>query len=79
MANREYLPLERLQPGGHGIVRELEGGKAFASRLAAMGLAVGAQIEVLENRRHGPLLVLVRDTRIALGRSEALKIVVEEL
>jgi ferrous iron transport protein A len=71
MANRPYLPLEQLQPGTHGMVRELGGGKSLASRLAAMGLTVGAYIEVLENRGHGPLFVLVRDTRIALGRSEA--------
>jgi ferrous iron transport protein A len=79
MTNRPYLPLVQLQPGTHGIVREVEGGRGIASRLAAMGLTVGAYIEVLENRGHGPLLVLVRDTRIALGRSEALKIVIEEL
>ncbi|HEY7320379.1 MAG TPA: FeoA family protein [Candidatus Binatia bacterium] len=78
MENPQYLPLERLQPGSHGIVRRLEGGKGLASRLASLGLAVGSRVEVLENRGHGPLLVLVRDTRLALGRSEALKIVVEE-
>ena len=79
MADRQYLSLERLQPGSHGIVCKLEGGRGFANRLAAMGLAVGARLEILENRKHGPLLVLVRDTRIALGRSEALKILVEEV
>ena len=79
MTNHPYLPLVQLQKGAHGIVREVEGGRGIASRLAAMGLTVGAYIEVLENRRNGPLLVLVRDTRIALGRNEALEIVVEEL
>jgi ferrous iron transport protein A len=43
-----------------------------------MGLSVGSRLKVLQNRGHGPLLVLVRDTRIALGRGEALKIMVEE-
>jgi ferrous iron transport protein A len=79
MTDQTYDSLNQLQPGAHGIVRELRGGKSLAARLAAMGLAVGARIEVLDNRGQGPLLVLVRDTRIALGRSEARKIVVEEL
>lgn len=77
--DRVLLSLDRLPLGAHGIVHELRGGRALASRLAAMGLAAGAHIEVLDNRGHGPLLVLVRDTRIALGRSEAQRIVVEEL
>ncbi|MGE5218172.1 MAG: FeoA family protein, partial [Chloroflexota bacterium] len=59
--------------------RELIGGRGFASRLAAMGLAVGAHLEVLDNRGHGPLLISVRDTRVALGRREAQSIIVEKL
>jgi Fe2+ transport system protein FeoA len=49
------------------------------SRLSAMGLSIGSKFEVLQNRGHGPVLVLVRDTRIALGRGEAIKVMVEEL
>ena len=47
------------------------------SRLTAMGLIAGAPVEVLQNHGSGPLLVWVRDTRIALGRGEAIKILVE--
>jgi ferrous iron transport protein A len=71
--------LDGLGPGEYGMVRQLRGGGAFASRLAAMGLSIGSKFQVLHNRRRGPLLLLVRDTRIALGRGEALKIVVERL
>jgi Fe2+ transport system protein FeoA len=34
---------------------------------------------VLQNPSRGPLLVLVRGTRIALGRGEAAKILVNEV
>ena len=44
-----------------------------------MGLSIGSKLRMLQNTGHGPLLVLVRDTRIALGRGQALKIMVEEL
>jgi Fe2+ transport system protein FeoA len=45
------------------------------SRVAALGLTVGARLAVLQNGGYGPILVLVRDTR---GRSEALTILVEQ-
>jgi ferrous iron transport protein A len=74
----ETVSLDRLGPGAHGIVRTISGGRELALRLAALGLTVGARIEVLQNPVHGPLLVQVRDTRLALGRGEALKVLVEE-
>jgi ferrous iron transport protein A len=49
------------------------------SRLAALGLVVGAHLEVLQNSGRGPLLVRVHNTRVALGRNEATKVLVEEL
>jgi ferrous iron transport protein A len=73
------VPLTDLKSGSRAIVRDMRGGKNILSRLSAMGLSVGSELEVLDNRGRGPILVLVRDTRIALGRGEAIKIVVEEL
>lgn len=49
------------------------------SRLAALGLVVGAHLEVLQNSGRGPVLVRVQNTRVALGRNEAAKVLVEEL
>jgi len=78
MLKQQEACLDQLAPGTRAVVRELRGGRGFASRLAGMGISVGCQIEVLQNPAHGPLLVLVRDTRIALGRGEASKILVRE-
>ena len=76
MGQDELVSLERLSPGAVGIVRRLGGGRGFASRLASLGLSIGSQIQVLQNRGRGPVLVLVRNTRVALGRGEAVKILV---
>ena len=76
---QNIIPLEELAPGSSALVRELGGGKDFASHLSAMGLSIGSKLRMLQNTGHGPLLVLVRDTRIALGRGQVLKIMVEEL
>ena len=73
------VSLDQLPTGARAVVRKLRGGHEFANRLAAMGLVVGSRIEILQNADRGPLLVLVRDTRIALGRGEAMKVVAEEV
>ncbi len=69
--------LAELATGTRAVVRVLRGGQELISRLSAMGLVAGAPVEVLQNRGSGPLLVRVCDTRIALGRGEAVKILVE--
>jgi ferrous iron transport protein A len=73
------ISLDQLPKGASAVVREVRGGSQLTGRLAAMGLVVDAQIEVLQNTGRGPMLVNVRDTRIALGRGEALKVLVEAL
>jgi ferrous iron transport protein A len=55
-------------------VHELAGGRGFVGRLAALGFTPGARIRMMQNFGHGPLIVLVRDTRLALGRGEAMKV-----
>lgn len=78
MSKGELVSLDRISPGTAGIVRQLNGGRGFASRLAALGLSIGSEVQVLQNRGNGPVLVLVRNTRIALGRGEAGKIRIGE-
>jgi ferrous iron transport protein A len=75
LANK-LCPLSELKTTENGVVQELRGGVCFRSRLAALGFTPGVEIGMLQNRGHGPLLVTLRDTRIALGRGEACKILV---
>ncbi len=58
-------------------MRRLGGGRRFAGRLAALGLTVGTELMVVRNDRSGPLIVMARGTRIAMGRGEAAKVLVE--
>lgn len=46
------------------------------SRMAAIGFSPGAEVRVLQNHRHGPILTSVRESRLALGRGEAIKILI---
>ena len=74
-----YQPLSEIRAGARIVVRRVDGGRGILSRLAALGLVVGSDIEVLQNSQDGPMLVRAHNTRVALGRNEARKVVVEEL
>jgi ferrous iron transport protein A len=65
------VPLSALRAGERGLVVELAGGRGLLGRMMALGLTPGAEVTVLRNFGRGPLIALVRDTRVALGRGEA--------
>jgi ferrous iron transport protein B len=69
------VPITDLREGDQGIIHSLTGGSALTSRLAGMGLAAGARFRIAQVSG-GLIVVLVADTRIALGRGEASKIMV---
>jgi ferrous iron transport protein A len=59
-------------------IKRIQGGRQLLSRLAALGFTPGARLRVVQNFGHGPIIVNIRDTRVALGRGEASRIVVEQ-
>ena len=75
----QVLPktLSDLPVGTHGVVHGLRGGKEFVGRVAVLGFTAGAEVAVVQNYGRGPIIVAVRDTRVALGRGEAAKLQVE--
>ncbi|MCX7841389.1 MAG: ferrous iron transport protein A [Anaerolineae bacterium] len=68
------ISLADLPAGEYGVVIHLAGGSELLGRMATLGLTPGTEITVLRNSGRGPLIVLARNTRIALGRGEARKI-----
>lgn len=77
MSSDSQVPLSTLRVGAFAVVRKIDGTSTFTSRLAALGLSIGSNLEILQNRSRTPLLIRARGTRIALGRGEAEKILVE--
>lgn len=65
-----------LKPGQSATVRKLEGGRAFRSRMAALGFTTGASVKLLRKSSRGPLLLGLRGTQIALGCGEASAVLV---
>jgi ferrous iron transport protein B len=70
------LPLMDLDPGKKAVIRRLEGGHSVLTRMAALGFTPGAAVTVIRSSDHGPLLVSLRGSRVALGRGEAAHILV---
>jgi ferrous iron transport protein A len=85
------VPLGLMSPGENGEIMEIrsrqgrcdgscqckEGGKGDW-RIEDLGLRVGKTVEVLNNAG-GPILLKVDETRIAVGRGLAMKILVKEV
>ncbi len=65
------MSLDQLADGQKGVVTTLHGGHGLVSRLATLGFTPGATVEMVRNHGHGPLIVSVRGSQIALGRGEA--------
>ncbi len=72
--DHEIQRLVDLPVGQQGMVRRLEGGKSFVSRLAAMGFTPGATVKIVRHNVKGPVLVSLRGAQVALGQSEAAKV-----
>ncbi|MGB9776128.1 MAG: FeoA family protein [Anaerolineae bacterium] len=70
------VPLSALRTGEVGVVAALSGGHSLRSRMLTLGLTPGAEVTILQNYGRGPMIVRVRDTRVALGRGEAGKVLV---
>jgi ferrous iron transport protein A len=79
MGTRKGMSLSAVRSGESVQIRSMEGGHQFLSRLASLGFTPGAHLPVVQNYGRGPLIVSLRDTRVALGRGEAQKILVEQL
>ena len=73
---KKRMPLTMVPEGEEVIITDIYGGRNVVRRLFDMGLIPGTKIKVLYHG-FGPLLVDVKDSRIALGLGIAMKIMVE--
>lgn len=69
--------LSDLAVGEGAIVLDFHSWSMVKKRLASLGFTPGVQVSMIQNYGWGPLIVSVRGTRVALGRGEAAKIIVE--
>ena len=75
---KTLLPLSLLSEGETGIVVKLNGGRIFQEKMLSMGINQGSLVEVLTGASGHALLVLIGNTRLALGYGLAHKIEIEK-
>jgi Fe2+ transport system protein FeoA len=71
-------PLSALTYGNQAKITKITGGCNLIKRLNEMGLTLGTTITVVSDSCGGPIVIEVRDSRLALGRGVATKIYVEQ-
>lgn len=71
-----YVRLTQMREGEKGVVVDIQGGYGARQRLLSMGIAPGTKIFVLKSGNPGPYIIAIGNTRIALGKGVAEKIVV---
>jgi DtxR family Mn-dependent transcriptional regulator len=75
---KTMLPLIQLREGMRGTIKTITGGRNIVLRLTAMGLTPGVEVKVLKSSPfNGPIEILVRGSKLAIGRGIAMKIFVE--
>ena len=63
--------------GKEVTLAHINGGRGMRSKLYSMGLVPGAAFTVLSADGAGPVMLRVKDSRLAIGRGIAQKIIVE--
>ncbi len=71
-------PLSDIRKGDGGILEVMQAGRGLACRLTALGLTPGATVEMIQNYGHGPLIVNVRGTHVALSRGMARHLLIKQ-
>lgn len=71
--------LDAVPPGRRIRVRQLRGGINLVEHLKALGITDGVELQVVQNGETGPLVVLMGEAQVSLGRGVALKVLVEKV
>ncbi len=69
------INITSLREGDQGVIHSIEGGSAITSRLAGMGIVTNAKFRIAQISG-GLIVIQVVNSRIALGKGEASKIMV---
>ncbi len=64
----QAFPLMEATAGEEVKFVSAEGGRDFQHRLAEMGLVPGVKFKILKKGHPGPFLILLKETRLMLGR-----------
>ena len=70
------MVLSSVKPGNDVTISDINGGRGIRSKLYSMGLVPGTKLTVLNGNTNGPVMISIRDSRLAIGHGMAQKIIV---
>lgn len=76
MEAENIRPLSQVAEGQTVSIVSIAAGRGLRNRLVTMGLLPKTQICVVRNGRSGPFVISIKNSRMALGRGVADKIIV---
>ncbi len=68
--------LSRVNAGKEVIIQDINGGRGIRSKLYSLGLIPGAKLTILRGNCAGPTMIAVKNSKLAIGRGMARKIIV---
>ncbi|MDX9701819.1 MAG: FeoA family protein [Candidatus Auribacterota bacterium] len=74
--NKATVPLTQLAEGSKATIASIDAGSGARDHLINLGLTTGTKITLLKKGGPGPHLILLNETRLALGHGMAEKIMV---
>ncbi|MCD6109665.1 ferrous iron transport protein A [bacterium] len=75
----EKKSLSQFKKGDKVRVLSVNCGRTLSRRLSDLGLFEETEIEIIKNDDFGPIIVKILNSKIALGRGEAIKIYGEKI
>jgi ferrous iron transport protein A len=72
--DQDFVRLSDLHTGETGTIIQISHGMRYCRRLVSLGFTPGVHVAMVRNYGHGPLIVSVRGSQVALGRGEAARI-----
>lgn len=73
------IHLAMASSGEYVRIISVDGGQGMRKRLADLGVNLGEVILVVQTNHHGPMIISVKESRLAIGRGITHKIMVEPL
>ena len=73
------IPLTELVSGERATILSFHNLRDITGRLTSLGFTPNARLTMAQNYGRGPLIVTLRGAQVALGRSEALGIIVQRM
>ena len=72
------MKLYEAKPGYTGTITSIDGDTRFLSRITSIGLTEGCMIKIMQNEKNQPVLLLGRDSLIAVNRKDCERIEVKK-